>query len=307
MVVGGTSSQSAAEAEEQTAIDYNGVVVGENLYLLDRQEGFRQSAGNPSDGVELTLMDRTVYARGPLPLPEAREPVWYVVDQQPAVGAIPLMRADVALRLWTEQVDLNELRNEGPVALDDQACDLFSGGRGPALAALNGTGVSTRPGPERPVEEQMAGMEVDQAEFKLWVCADGYVHQVEVHFAARQQADPAHTVKTTMLLHLWEYDGLLGVAAPIDPVPFPTTDAAGILPFALTATVANGGNVRAAPNTQGEVFDQIHAAETVRLVQKNQAGTWYLIANPRRVTGWVSGTLLDVDPGVAARLRVAQQ
>ncbi|MFO7169773.1 MAG: SH3 domain-containing protein [Chloroflexota bacterium] len=65
-------------------------------------------------------------------------------------------------------------------------------------------------------------------------------------------------------------------------------------PAGPTAVVFNGGNVRAAPNLQGQVLDQIHAGETVQLLARNSSGTWYQIINPRQITGWVSGTLLTV-------------
>ncbi len=101
-----------------------------------------------------------------------------------------------------------------------------------------------------------------------------------------------------------------GQAAPALPVvpeepeaavpPVEPTD-----PTGLTATVFNGGNVRAFPNLQGKVLDQIHAAETVQLVAKTSDGSWYKIINPRNQTGWVSVTLLTVDPAVAAQVPVA--
>jgi uncharacterized protein YgiM (DUF1202 family) len=61
-----------------------------------------------------------------------------------------------------------------------------------------------------------------------------------------------------------------------------------------TARVFNGGNVRAAPNLQGEVLDQINAGEEVQMLARNDPGSWILIVNPRQVTGWVSRTLLEV-------------
>src|SRR5262249_20177979 len=44
--------------------------------------------------------------------------------------------------------------------------------------------------------------------------------------------------------------------------------------------------------------------ETVQLLGKNQAGTWYLITDIRGVTGWVSVTLLTIDPNVRAAVPI---
>lgn len=75
-------------------------------------------------------------------------------------------------------------------------------------------------------------------------------------------------------------------------------------PADLRATVANGGNVRAFPSLQGLVVDQINAFEEVQLLAKTGNGAWYKITNPRGVTGWVSVTLLTVDPAVAASVPI---
>ena len=54
----------------------------------------------------------------------------------------------------------------------------------------------------------------------------------------------------------------------------------------------------------GKPIDVVNARETVQLLGKNKAGTWYLITNLRGVTGWVSAILLKVDPQIAASLPV---
>jgi uncharacterized protein YgiM (DUF1202 family) len=74
----------------------------------------------------------------------------------------------------------------------------------------------------------------------------------------------------------------------------------------LTATVFNGGNVRSAPNRDGQVLDQINARETVQLLAKNADGTWYQITNTRGITGWVSVTLLTIDADLASKVPVAK-
>lgn len=84
------------------------------------------------------------------------------------------------------------------------------------------------------------------------------------------------------------------VATP-QPTPTPT------LP---TATVFNGGNVRAEPNLKGTVLDQIHAYETVILLGRSADGVWIRIINPRQQEGWVHRTLLTLDPAIEAALPV---
>jgi SH3-like domain-containing protein len=83
-------------------------------------------------------------------------------------------------------------------------------------------------------------------------------------------------------------------------VPVATPAATG-----LKAKVFNGGNVRERPVT-GKVLDQINAGEEVSLLEKTSDGGWYRITNIRGATGWVSVTLLTIDPAMARQVPVAR-
>lgn len=86
-----------------------------------------------------------------------------------------------------------------------------------------------------------------------------------------------------------------------------TATSATAAPTGLTATVFNGGNVRAQPNIQGQVLDQINANETVQLVAKTSNGQWYRIINQRKIEGWVSVSLLNRIPtSVSQQVPVSQ-
>jgi hypothetical protein len=69
---------------------------------------------------------------------------------------------------------------------------------------------------------------------------------------------------------------------------------------ALIATVFNGGNVREVP-VSGRPLDQINAGEIVQLLEKSEDANWFKITyarNGNTITGWVSRTLLTIDPAV---------
>lgn len=89
--------------------------------------------------------------------------------------------------------------------------------------------------------------------------------------------------------------------APTEP-PTATTNPLGNTD--RVATVSNGGNVREEPLFIDNVVDQINAGEQVEIVGRTPNGEWYFIRNIRRNEGWVSITLLSVDPTVAARVPV---
>jgi hypothetical protein len=83
-------------------------------------------------------------------------------------------------------------------------------------------------------------------------------------------------------------------ATALAKLPTPTPEGG------LTAGVANGGNVREAP-IDGRPLDQVNAGETIRLLEKTQDSGWFKITYTRNgatITGWVSRTLLTIDPAV---------
>jgi uncharacterized protein YgiM (DUF1202 family) len=77
----------------------------------------------------------------------------------------------------------------------------------------------------------------------------------------------------------------------------------------LTATVFNGGNIRRQPkvtNVQSDVLGQLHAGEIVTLLERSEDSAWYRVKAPE-AEGWVSATLLTIDPAIAKQVAVAGQ
>jgi hypothetical protein len=75
-------------------------------------------------------------------------------------------------------------------------------------------------------------------------------------------------------------------------------------PGALTARVAASGNVRNGPGLGNAVIGQIRAGETVTLLGRNAAASWYRIQTARGITGWASATLLAVDAATRPQVPV---
>jgi restriction system protein len=94
--------------------------------------------------------------------------------------------------------------------------------------------------------------------------------------------------------------------APAPAAPLPTAEPPPeAVPTAVaTATVFNGGNVRAAPDLQGAVLDQVNAGEAVTLLGRSPDGVWLQISNVRGQIGWAHHTLLTLDSGVEQSLPI---
>jgi restriction system protein len=91
---------------------------------------------------------------------------------------------------------------------------------------------------------------------------------------------------------------------PLAPTMAPTVASAVSEPVAPTAPVANGGNVRAAPDLQAAVLDQVNAGEQVELLGRSPDGMWLQVNNARGQIGWTHRTLLTLEPAVEQGLPV---
>ena len=89
---------------------------------------------------------------------------------------------------------------------------------------------------------------------------------------------------------------------PTSPAPTDAPQPAATA-FAGTALVTNGGNVREVP-VSGTPLDQVNANETVQLIGKNESSSWYLLETPRHARGWVSTTLLRIEPAVGGAVPI---
>ena len=93
---------------------------------------------------------------------------------------------------------------------------------------------------------------------------------------------------------------VLNTTAAAEAARTATAVAAAQTPVPITASVANGGNVREAP-VSGKPIDQVQAGEIVQLLEKDQDAAWFKITysrNGQAITGWVSRTLLTIAPEV---------
>jgi flagellar FliL protein len=74
----------------------------------------------------------------------------------------------------------------------------------------------------------------------------------------------------------------------------------------LTASVFNGGNMRAQPIIANNIVGGVNAGETVELLEKTSDGVWYKVRNERDEVGWTHNTLITIPPDLAEQVPVAQ-
>lgn len=291
----------AVVADGAPLMDYSATFNGDDLAFRFTMPADGAPAGQPQT-LDIVTVGGITYARGPLPLAGAEQPVWYTLGTRPPPATTPPFTAARLIDLLTERIDLAALATDGTEEIAGQACTRYRGGLDVALGMMDSFGRPTTPeamaAEATPVVPRMEaqGYTFGPAEALVWVCGE-QVRRVQASVQGTGPADPAAAFTLQTSLDLTEVDASSGIAAPVEPV------APGeAVPL---ATVFNGGNLRAQPTLQGEIQDQIHAGESVRLLAMSADAGWYRIVNPRDVVGWVSASLLRVSPADAALVTVA--
>jgi flagellar FliL protein len=83
------------------------------------------------------------------------------------------------------------------------------------------------------------------------------------------------------------------------PTPEPEPE-----PEGFPAIVFNGGNVRSEPFIDDNIVGGVNAGEEVTLLERTPDGGWYRLRTIRGEEGWVSASLLTIDPDVAQQVPV---
>lgn len=236
------------------------------------------------------------YIRGPYAAEGMDQPVWYDVgDQAPSDN---LLTADMLIGSF-RRANVELLRTEGIDPLAGMTCERYWGSDDFTKALIDSLMKLNSPGQRASVGAKVQARPAKNHDFlggdtRIWVCDDGFVHKIDL--SVTRGDDSATGVTYRMVFDVNDIGGDVSITPPRDAV------APGTL--VLAAVVFNGGNVRAQPSVQGQVLDQVHAAEPVRLLGKSADGRWYRISNQRDVVGWVSSSLLTVEDEVARSVPV---
>lgn len=180
-------------------------------------------------GIESLTVNGDGYMHGPLPLLELSEDGWYRQPGQPNPFAISTLSstelygyvdnganpgAEIEERLAT-------FAHSGRETLDGIQCDVYE----TADKEITFDAMRTKIGVNLSISD-VAYFEGDgTTEFKIWICDDGYFHQMELQFVGFDNTRPDTTVERTYRLHIFDYHGDVVITPPAEAITLtPTTD-----------------------------------------------------------------------------------
>jgi hypothetical protein len=203
---------------------------------------------------EVVVLGADVYIKG-LGGNGLNEKQWYQLPEaaQAGVRRLPTARGLIA-SFGAEDVAKALFKAEGRETLDDATCSVWSA-QSPQFAQTL-IGVTA----ESDLKKQLG--EIDKTEFKLWTCADGYIHlmtgQVEGHSAENKE----NKATVTLRFQMNSFDEALKIQAPTGALPFPSA------PPQPTTAATRGATQEAVPSPTGEATQEATPSPTEEATQE---------------------------------------
>ncbi len=165
---------------------------------------------NSAKGIQVVHVAGQDYIHGPLAVIGAIKDAWYRLPAAHSQMAIPPLYPAGLLALVAQSgVNPAGFSVIGHEQIDRLDCRRFSGDRAVSLAIIKSLGDSGLPIDTIPAH-------IERASSELWVCADGYLHQVRLTVAGSTPAAKPLPFDFVIGLHMYDFDTDVGIAVP-DP------------------------------------------------------------------------------------------
>jgi hypothetical protein len=210
----GTATPEAGSADTPvTLVDMKGEVNGKDAHFT-MQGALTAFLGiDPEKTFEVISYNGEAYLKGPVPLLGATEEKWYKVPAQATSVAQPPLTPSSFLDSFGETgINLNDFKMTGTESLDGRTCEVYSGDKSAVVNAFSKLG-----GAAGATEEDLAS--IDNAEFKFWVCADGYLHQVKMLMEGHDKANPDQKGSFEILMKIADFNTDIQITPPADATP----------------------------------------------------------------------------------------
>lgn len=165
--------------------------------------------GDPTKSLEILTVGGKTYLRGPLPMFGALEDKWYVSSGQAQFSTninegMPEIPDDPA-------IDWNAFKKTTTEALDGRRCDVYVGDKNATMKLFQAASSGM------PNSDVLGNIE--NATTKLWICDDGYLHQLWMNIEGRSKDKPTEKVSLQMRLHIWDFNANIKLTPPANAVP----------------------------------------------------------------------------------------
>lgn len=198
------------QTTQQPGLVAHGAESGDNRQLA--LSGIVNAAGQAATFEFITLGGVT-YVKGLNGIPGVNPAQWYRFPKE--LGNVthdaPGVKTLLA-QLEAQDIQNAEFSSAGFESIDGQVCAIWLA-RNPELArGLLGIAGSAQ------ATAQLGAL--DQGEFRVWTCADGYMHRIIGVVEGHDPSNPSHQATVQLTVHLYDLDAEIPITAPPDAQDF---------------------------------------------------------------------------------------
>lgn len=233
-VTSGPTPEAGAPEKTISLVTMQGEVKEQDAHFVIQGQLTSFLGLDPEKPFEVTTYNGDAYLKGPVPLIGATEEKWYKAPPEAAQIAQPPLTPSSFLNSFGD-AGLNpaDFKLSGTESLDGKSCEVYAGDKAAVVNAFSRLG-----GASGATQEDLDS--IDNAEFKFWVCDDGYLHQVKMLIEGHDKNKPDQKGSFEVLMQLSDFNGSITITPPADAAPLILPTPAAATPEALTATPAPG-------------------------------------------------------------------
>lgn len=170
---------------------------------------------DPKRGIEAMSIQGTGYIRGPIPegiLKGLTEDSWYRTPGIASLFAVSILPDPLLFGFLDkdEPSRLTSFAHTGREALDGMQCDVYTMTDPDITLAVYNSASSD--------QVNLSSDSTDPGELKLWICDDGYFHQMTARIAGRTMKDPPKQIERRLRLHIYDYGKIPDITPPTNVI-----------------------------------------------------------------------------------------
>jgi hypothetical protein len=173
---------------------------------------------DPERGVEAITVNGDGYFRGPNTILQMPEERWYRQPGQPNAFAVSILPAtelygyvdNAAYAASETEERLATFAHNGQEVLDGIQCDVYA----TADKAVTLDTLRAKTGGNLLISNVSTFEGDGTTEFKIWTCADGYFHQMQLRFVGHDTTRPDTAVERSYRLHIFQYTEPVVITPP---------------------------------------------------------------------------------------------
>lgn len=209
----GPTPEAGAEDKPTTLVVMQGEVNGKDAHFTLQGVLTSFLGIDPAKTFEVISYGGKAYVKGPVPLLGALEEKWYEAPPSASSVAQPPLTPGSFLESFGESgINPADFKLDGSESLDGKSCQVYSGDKSAVVNAFNKLGGATGT-----TQEDLDSIE--NAEFKFWVCDDGFLHQVKMLVEGHDKNKPDQKGSFQILMKIMDFNGDIKITPPADAIP----------------------------------------------------------------------------------------